>query len=149
MSDSIRIERREKKIEVNDNGDFIILPLGNQEFIPKMLDLLNDFQENAKQQQERVEQISEMPEELEKVSAAASLNLEMCRQLVNRVNDLFGADACQKIFGVGVPSLFAFADFFDQLAPLIRKYADEESAVSHERVRKYSVKYKDGGINGG
>lgn len=143
MNDSIRIERREKKVEVNDNGDYIVLPFGDQAFIPKMLELLREFDERGTEQQARAAEIAEMPDDIEKVDAAASLNLELCTKMAERVNGLFGADACSKIFGAGTPSIFAFADFFDQLAPIIRKYADEESKVHQERIKKYSAKYKN------
>lgn len=144
MSNNIRVDRRSKKIEVNDEGEFIVLPFGDQEFVPKMLSLLNEFEEYAKQQRERAAEIDAMPENTEKLTAAANLNLEACRILTGKVNDLFGEDACTKIFGPGVPSLFAFADFFDQLAPFVHKFADEEAELSRERIRKYSEKYHFG-----
>lgn len=151
MSDalSIRVESRERRILVNDEGEYIVLPVGNPEFIASLMVLLTDFDEKAAQQRERAQEISAMPEDttaetLKRLNAAAQLNLEISRDMAERVNSMFGADACRKVFGTDAPSLYAFADFFDQLTPYIRQFAEEEAAASQERVRKYSEKYKRG-----
>lgn len=152
MSDGgakISVDRRERRIAVNDEGGYIILPVGNPEFIASLLELLTDFDEKAAQQHERAREIEQMPdgttkETLERLNAAAQLNLTISRDMAQRVNGLFGEDACRKVFGTDAPSLYAFADLFDQLTPYIRQFAEEEAAASQERVRKYSEKYKGG-----
>ena len=145
----ISVDRRERRILVNDEGEYIVLPVGNPEFIASLLALLTDFDEKAAQQREQAQEISAMPEDttaetLKRLNAAAQLNLEISRDMAERVNSLFGADACRKIFATETPSLYAFADFFDQLTPYIKQLSEEEAAASQERVRKYSEKYKGG-----
>lgn len=142
----IRVDRREKRIEVNDAGEYIVIPLGNPEFVSTLLSLLNDFDAKAAQQRERAQEIQKMPDDtkpetMERLTAAASFNLELCREMAERVNALFGEDTCQKVFGSNAPSLYMFADFFDQLTPYIQQFAEEEVQASHERIRKYSNKY--------
>ena len=142
----ISVDRREKRIEVNDQGDFIVLPVGNPEFVSTLMVLLKDFDAKAAQQRERAQEIQKMPEDttqetMERLTAAASFNLEISHDMAERVNALFGKDACLKVFGSNAPSLYMFADFFDQLTPYIRQFAEEEAQASQERIRKYSNKY--------
>ena len=148
MNDSIRVERREKRITVNDNGDYITIPLDSQDFKPGILALMRDLERRAKDQQQRAKDISDATagaqdpgEYREKVEELAGLNLADCQELSRQVDNLFGDGACTKIFGRGVPSLFAFADFFEQLAPIVKKCAQEEAAAAQKRVNKYLAKY--------
>ena len=143
MNDSIRVERKDKRVEVNDQGDYIILPFGDQAFVPALLNMMNDFEAHVEQHRKRVEELASLPDDnAEKVADMVQINLDVCSVLAAGVDRLFGDGSCVKIFGVNVPSLFAFADFFDQLAPIIRAFSDKEAAARVKRVRKYSEKYQ-------
>lgn len=144
MNEAIRVARREKRITVNDNGDYITIPLDTQDFLPALLALMREFEERAKAQQERAKILADKAAgpDREAVEEITGRNLEDCREMSQRLDALFGEGSCTKIFGAGVPSLFAFADFFDQLAPIVGKFAREEAAAANKRVQKYTAKYR-------
>lgn len=52
-----------------------------------------------------------------------------CREsfvkLMQEFDRIFGKDASRKVFGEGYVSFQAFAEFFDQLEPIIRQWAKE------------------------
>ena len=151
MSDalSIRVESRNKIVEVNDKGETVTLPFGDQAFIPKMLSLLSEFEKSADEKRARMRELEATPNEnkqeaMARITDAAQSNLEFCQQMVTRVNDLLAdGDACKKIFGEGTPSMLAFSEFFSQLASLIQQFTTEEQ----RRNRKYSEKYKKRGVS--
>ncbi len=52
-----------------------------------------------------------------------------CREssvkLMQEFECIFGEGACRKVFGEGYVSFQAFAEFFDKLEPMIRRWAEE------------------------
>jgi hypothetical protein len=52
-----------------------------------------------------------------------------CREssvkLMQEFERIFGEGACRKVFGEGYVSFQAFAEFFDKLEPMIRRWAEE------------------------
>ena len=143
---SLRVERQAKTIQVNDQGEYIVLNLDDQQFLPELLKLMNDFKGISEKNESRVREIEEMPdgtdkEYMEKVETSAVFNLEICKELKRRIDQTFHDDVCRKVFGDIVPSVAAFAEFFDQLGDLIKKFTDERRAVQNDRISKYTSKY--------
>ena len=150
MSASLRVERQAKKIQVNDQGEYIVLNLDDQQFLPALLELMNDFKNLAEKNEARIREIEEMPDGTEKeymtkVEVSAAFNLEVCKELKQRIDQTFRDDVCRKVFGDIVPSVTAFAEFFDQLGELIQRFTEERRTVQNERVAKYTAKYHQKG----
>ena len=66
-----------KKIQVNDEGEYITLNMGDQAFIPALLALMRDFETVAEQHTDRAAEIDRMPngtpkESMEKITAVAA-----------------------------------------------------------------------------
>lgn len=143
MSDSIRVSNGTKHIEVNDNGEYITLALGDQMFLNRILDLLDEFNGIQQDTKDRGAQIEAMPEDtaeqqMVKMRAMADINLETHQRLKNRLDEVIGPDTCRKVFGDIVPAMEMYADFFEKLLPFIEKYAQERG----KKISKYSPKRK-------
>lgn len=135
MSENLKlsIDNGTKRIKVNDQGEYIMLPCGDQEFISSFLGLMNEFGEKSGQLAQSIRE--------EDLSKAAALNLQTCDAFKQRVNEVFRDDrCCQKVFGDITPSVTAFMEFFGQLMPFIESYNNERTA-SIERISKYTAKY--------
>lgn len=153
MSDemiSLKVNSQAKKIKVNDNGEYIVLNLDDQRFLPDLLDLMNDFKRIAAENEDRVKVVEAMPEDteqekMEKVAASAAVNLEVCKELSTRVDKTFRDCVCRKVFGDIVPSVASFAEFFDQIGALVKRFAEEQKAERDKRVQKYTGKYHQKG----
>lgn len=139
MSDSIRINSTGKKIQVNDSGDFITLELKNTTFMNGLIGLMRELETNAQTL------LSQIPtaenDSVEEVSVSMARAAEVCGQLSARTDEVFGAGTCRKVFGEQAPGIYEFADFFDQIGALVRKYGEEETARAAEIVEKYKGKY--------
>lgn len=135
--DGIRIESCEKRIEVNDNGDYIVLNFGDSSFPDRFFSMVDNFNDRAKQTSEKAEALKEKykPESEDLTRAAASLYREFHESIMCEVDGLFGAQTCKKVFGDIVPDISLFDDFFTQLQPFFQEYSNERA----KRMSKYSA----------
>jgi hypothetical protein len=94
MTDSeykLRVASAKKRVEVNDNGEFIEFDIGSADFFSAFEKIQMNFEKND---------VNEMTRQLEK---------------------MFGENACKKIFGVENPSIVLLADFFLQIFPILEE----------------------------
>lgn len=119
-------------IKVNDQGDTISMNVDDQRFIDKFYGLIETFDKSTavirgKQNAGEREKLKNLISETEKIMAG--------------IDDIFGKDACKKIFGDIVPSPVLIADFFDQMIPITRNYTNERQKMIEQ---KYSRSRKGG-----
>lgn len=142
--DSLRIDNGLKKIEVNDNGEYIEFSVINSDFFRSFFELLRWFDE-----QENREDIKEMEEQGDKVVSddgskinydAANKVLDirdkMIKEACEKIDNIFGDNASRKIFGSILPDMYMIADFFEQITPLIEKYAKERNQSISKKYNK-------------
>lgn len=119
MENKIRITRGIKKIEVNDDGEFILLPVSDDGFVVRFYKLMD--------------QISGQAEELEKQETAdITGQLDLVEKIVaierktkQDVEELFGEGTCRKVFGEILPSMDLFVEFFGSILPFFEEYKKE------------------------
>ncbi len=142
MRDKITIGSTAKKIAVNDAGEYIVLDARDQRFMTELLDLVQNFKGMEQVYQDGLDKINAMPTDTEeqrvaKCAAACKFNSDVCEDLRQRVDKLFKDDVCRKVFGPITPGVYEFAQFFEQLAPIVKQAQEERAA----RIRKYTDRY--------
>ena len=136
MANSIRINTGAVKIEVNDAGEYITLPFGDQQFPSRFFSLLENFESKQDEYKARAEEIDKCDKSpIEKASAGVALSLEIHKYLRDQVDTVFGEATCKKVFGDIVPGIELYESFFDQLKPYFEKYGKERAA----KMQKYSA----------
>jgi hypothetical protein len=123
---SIRVQTKKFRINVNDNGDEIILDFDNNSFMEKFYNL-TELGKN-------IPKMDEIAENTERMRIFAEYN----RKISNALNDIFGENATLKIFGCKEPMPDLIADFFEQLAPFIEKAGKMRENEAKMRAEKYS-----------
>ncbi len=123
------------QIEVNDAGETITINTDDQNFIQKFYGLVEKLEEIK--QKVKNENFSGKSEH-DRLEFA----IEQIRDLMENMDDLFGEDACRKIFGDIVPSPFLIAEFFEQMIPVIKQYTSTRRDM-------ISKKYSRGRISKG
>lgn len=135
----IRINNGIKRIEVNDNGDYITLSLDDSAFFDRFLSLYNNLLKMANEADEKKngmkQKYGENSDNIEFTNEAFSLYYGFSRDMMGELDNLFGAGTCQKVFGDITPTFELYIDFFEQLKPLIDEFADEKK----QRMNKYSA----------
>ena len=136
MPNSIRVNTGAVKIEVNDAGECITLPFGDQQFPARYQKMLESIKEKQAESEARAKKIDEskMPKD-EKDAAGIALMLEIHQWLRDQVDGLFGEGTCKKVFGDIVPGVELYEDFFMQLKPYFEKHGKERTA----KMKKYSA----------
>ena len=125
MGNSIRIDSGTKRIEVNDDGEVILLPLGDDGFTRDFYKMLDGLQKKADAM--KVDE-NDIIGSMDRVAA-------MNAGLKAEVDKLFGAGTCKKVFGDITPSIDLMTDFFFQLLPFFEEYANKRTS----RMSKYSA----------
>lgn len=120
----IRVNTGTKFIEVNDNGDCIAIKQ-DASFINKLIKTGKD-----------VDKMYPIVQALNKDSENYEKEIyDISRELRDSINNLFGDDACKKIFGNGkvdvMPSIFQATDFLVQITPFINELANELEGVAN------------------
>ncbi len=128
---SIRIKSQNVTIEVNDNGDTIVLPFDDQQFPIKVFNVTKQFEKFEKQ-------ITKEFDKIESVEKRAEKMLEFHQKSMDLIDEAFGKDTCLKVFGDIIPSAEMISEFFEAIQPYFEKH--QKRVV--EKSKKYSPKRK-------
>lgn len=133
----IRVNSGAKRIEVNDEGDYIVLNFADQSFPERFFSMMDRVTEIANAAQGKEDKIKEENESgsMELLRAISSLNREVHTSIAAEIDGFFGADTCKKVFGDIVPGIDLIDDFFQQLMPYFQQYGQERA----QRMSKYSA----------
>ena len=127
---SIRVNTGAKKIEVNDDGEYIVLNFADQDFPVKFAKLVEYFETESPKLIEKAKEINELDvTEAERVVAEAEFNLSFHLDMKRRIDALFGSDTCRKVFGDITPAFYLYGEFFEQIAPFFTEYAAQRDKL--------------------
>lgn len=132
----IRVSTGAKRIEVNDNGDYITLNFADQSFPERFFAMVDRVTDIAKDAEPREKEIREKypAGSVELYRAFSSFNLEFHTAVAGEIDGFFGAGTCKRVFGDIVPGIDLIDDFFQQLMPYFQEFGKERA----EKMSKYS-----------
>lgn len=134
--DKIRITRNIKRIEVNDNGEFITLDFDDLNLPYRYYGMLKRLEKDrvkfAQELQEKLRDKTGMDSAEELVNAERDLNI----YFRDAVDEVFGEGTCRKVYGDILPSIDMHLQFFDAIRP----YFEEEAQRRRQKMNKYSAK---------
>ena len=135
----IRVNTDDRRIEVNDKGESIVLNFSDQSFPNRVFAMIERVQargEQAKAEEAALrEKYKDSEDQMAFTREAAALNEAIHRSIMAEVDGVFGMETCRKVFGDIVPDITLFEDFFRQLLPYFEKYGRERA----EKMGKYSA----------
>lgn len=114
-------------IEVNDKGDTITLNAEDQNFIDRFMELNEKLEVSVKRMRNPELQGKNDREQLHVL-------MDNTKEIMDGIDELFGENACKKIFGDIIPNPYLIADLFEQLTPIAKQYMGE-------RKKKIAEKY--------
>lgn len=135
--DGIRINTGAKRIEVNDDGDYIVLNFADSSFVDRffaMYDRIKQRADEAVPQAEEIDAKYQAGSE-EHTRAAAALYCKLHEDIMGEVDKFFGPGTCKKVFGDIVPGIELYDDFFRQLMPYFEQFGKERA----QKMSKYSA----------
>lgn len=133
----IRVNTSVKKIEVNDNGDYITLNFSDNSLPDRFFAMLERVQKLAEDAKSREADIRAQSEGNggNRARELAALYCGLHEGIMAETDALLGENTCQKVFGNIVPGIELFDEFFAQLIPFFEDYARERA----EKLSKYSA----------
>lgn len=133
----IRVNTGAKKIEVNDNGDYIVLNFGDNSLPDRFFAMVDRVQDRANKAVPEAEKIEAQHEKGSEgyMRATAALWRSVHEDLMAEIDSFFGPGTCKKVFGDIVPGIELYDDFFTQLMP----YFEEAGKERAQRMSKYSA----------
>ena len=133
---SIRVRSGIKRIEVNDDGEYIEINFGDARFMGNLFNMLNDAQAKVKEAEAKEAEIREQfkDDTDAQTRELLELNQEVLLYMVTGFDSVLGAGTCNKVFGDIIPTVYLFQDFMDQLLPIL----EEGQREQEQRQMKYS-----------
>lgn len=133
----IRVATGAKRIEVNDNGDYIVLDFSDNSLPDRFFAMVDRVQERANEAVPEAEKIEAQHEKSSEgyMRATAALWHKVHEDIMAEVDGFFGPGTCKKVFGNIVPGIELYEDFFSQLAPYFEQAGKERA----QRMSKYSA----------
>lgn len=131
--DSLRVNNGIKNIEVNDNGDYISIPISDTAFYERFGTVMKNFEQKQAEIEQRASALSDKhkdkpDDDVDAIVDSIQLYSDLCRYTCAELNKLFGDECCRKVFvGIENPSIELIGDFFDQITPLLNQYAQERN----------------------
>ena len=131
--DSLRVNSGIKNIEVNDNGDYISIPISDTSFFERFGEMMKNFERKQAEIEQKGKELSEKHkdkpnDDVDMIVDVFSLYTDLCKDVCAELDKLFGEGCCRKVFvGVEIPSVELIGDFFEQIVPLLDQYAKERN----------------------
>lgn len=131
----ISLSRGYKRIQINENGDYIDLQINDATFIRSYAKLYKDIEEIIKN-------LSNIDFDSKEFDTDKKLELLETQQLLicKKLNNFFNDDICKKAFGTSTPCIEEIFDFLSQLADYINKYSEEKINNINKIQSKYMNK---------
>lgn len=133
----IKLENWDKKIKINEQGDYIIIHISDFSLVNKMSNLLEEISSDFEATQNAIKDISDNKEIVIKTQ-------EFSEKICQKINLFFAEDKnnpeniCIKIFNTNCPFMDDILDFLIQICNLIEKFTGKKV----ENLSKISNKYK-------
>lgn len=115
---------------MNDEGGTITVNVEDQNFIDKFYGYIQNLEDvSAYMNTKEVKAKSEREQ--------VQISIEKTKELMVKLDDMFGKGCCQKVFGDVVPNPYLLADLMDQLSPIVEKYmCDRKKYINSKYSRK-------------
>jgi len=139
----LRVNTGAVKIEVNDQGEFITLNFGDQEFPLKVVNLIEKFEVEHKRLKAISETI-EIPGDItgEKIDPnfkkLAEVSLQSHKMFKEEIDVVFGDETCRKVFGNIVPSMDHISQFLTAIQPYFENHREEMAVRAEVQNQKYN-----------
>lgn len=163
---NLKIDNGMRKIGVNDEGDYIELSVNDKNLTERFADLLKWMDEEGKNLEEKgkglVEKHGNVPLMETDAEGKRIINTpvvcdvikeetDLYRRCCEKIDYVFGADTCRKVFGNVVPDEVLIWEFFEQMSTVLEKMSAERgekiSSFYDRRKKKRRKRLKEELVN--
>lgn len=128
--DKIHISRNKKRIEVNDNGEYIELDFDDQSLPYRFMQTMKSIYSRKQEFDRRI-----ATDNGTNMNSVIELEYEINTYFKAEIDKLFGDGTCRKVYGDILPSVDMHIELLNQLLPFFEEYAHKR----REKMNKYSA----------
>ncbi len=126
--EKIRIQRNIKRIEVNDDGEYITLDFNDQSLPYRFVQTMKDIYAKHAEFEKKIS-------DSDNLYSIIELEHDINLYFKEKIDQLLGEDTCRKVYGDILPSIEMHNDLLNQLVP----YFEEYTKARREKMNKYSA----------
>ena len=134
--EKIRLIRNIKRIEVNDDGEYIELDFDDLNLPYRYYGMLKQLQRDRVEFAQTLEESLKGKSENESRDILIEKERELNVYFCNKIDEVFGKDTCRKVYGYILPSLEMHLAFFDAIKP----YFEEEAKRRQQKMSRYNAR---------
>lgn len=131
---------RATEVEIGDKK--IKLDFSDKRLLNKILKLMKKYQNIEEEINDRVEEIEKKEDmsDLDKIIAYSDVEIDVLTEFRNDVDNTFGINLCDTLFGEGVlPEIERYFEFFEAISPIVQKAQKEQSDKIASIQQKYGL----------
>jgi len=131
---------RATEVEIGDKK--IKLDFSDKRLLNKILKLMKKYQNIESEINTRVEEIekNEGMSDLDKIIAYSDVEIDVLTEFRNDVDNTFGINICDELFGEGVlPEIERYFEFFEAISPVVAKAQKEQNEKIASIQQKYGL----------
>lgn len=142
--EKLKIDSGIKKIEVNDNGEYITVNLSDNKFFENFnnfVSWMNAKQESVSAQEKAIqEKYADQDTKginFDLIAETTALYKEICDDASRQLDGMFGSDCMKKVYPyVESPGFELIIGFLDEITPLLKKFAAERNQVINTKYNR-------------
>lgn len=128
-----------QKLTIEDSDKCLEIDLSDRRIINRLLKLMKRYKNMDEELKEKCAEIEKIEDELDKAIAESDIYIEVLESFKNGVDEAFGTNITEVMFGDCLPGLERYSALIDALTPFVEKYVSDEKKRSEALNKKYSL----------
>lgn len=128
-----------QKLTIEDSDKCLEIDLSDRRIINRLLKLMKRYKNMDEELKEKYKETEKIEDELDKAIAESDIYIEVLESFKNGVDEAFGTNITEVMFGDCLPGLERYSALIDALTPFVEKYVSDERKRSEALNKKYSL----------
>lgn len=128
-----------QKLTIEDSNKCLEIDLSDKRIANRILKLVKRYQGIEDELKEKLAAAEKIKDELDKMIAVSDIEVDTLESFKKDVDDAFGTNITEIMFGDCLPGIERYTDLFETLTPVIQAYSADEKKRVEALNKKYSL----------
>ena len=121
------------------DGVLALIDFSDKRIVNRVLHLVKKYDGIEEKLNEKYAELDKIEDELDKLIAFSDLEINVLEEFKKDVNDAFGMNIVDEIYGDALPGIEVYFSLFDKIKPFIEDSKKQESIAISELSKLYSL----------
>ena len=121
------------------DGVLALVDFSDKRIVNRVLHLVKKYDGIEEKLNEKYAELDKIEDELDKLIAFSDLEISVLEEFKKDVNDAFGINIVDEIYGDALPGIEVYFSLFDKIKPFIEDSKKQESIAISELNKLYSL----------